>query len=70
MEWAVQVTPVSVHVVPNELGPLRDSRPDAALPCTCPDTDEEAPVFSVPDAEKAPAVIGVLGNRIVFWCVW
>ena len=70
MAWAVQVTPSSRQLVRNELGPLRDSRPDAALPFTCPNTDDEAPVFSVPDTEKAPAVIGALGNRIVFWCVW
>jgi hypothetical protein len=53
-------------VVPNALGPLRDSTPDAELPRTCPDTDDEAPVLSVADTEKASAAIGVGPSRIVF----
>jgi hypothetical protein len=57
-------------LVPNALGPLLESWPVAVRPLTCPDTAEDAPVLSLPDAEKFPDVIDALSRMIVFECVW
>jgi hypothetical protein len=57
-------------LVPNALGPLLDSWPVAVRPLTCPDIAEDAPVLSLPDAEKFPDVIDALPRMIVFECVW
>jgi hypothetical protein len=55
-----------LQFVPNALGPLLDSKPDAVWPVTFPDREENAPVLSVPDTEKAPDLIDVLPRKIVF----
>ena len=56
--------------MPNALGPLLDNWPVAVRPLTCPDTAEDAPVLSLPDAEKVPDMIEALPRMIVFECVW
>ena len=67
---ALHFTCAAAQLVPNALGPLRDSWPVAVRPLTCPDTAEDAPVLSLPDAEKFPDVIEALPRMIVFECVW
>jgi hypothetical protein len=57
-------------LVPNALGPLLDSSPVAVRALTCPDTPEDAPVLSLPDAEKFPDLIDALPRMMVFECVW
>ena len=61
---------MAAQSVPNALGPLLESWPVAERPPTCPDTAEDAPVSSLPDAEKPPAASAALPRRIVFECDW
>jgi hypothetical protein len=59
---------VSEQSVPKALGPLLDSTPEAVLPRTFPEMDDDAPVFSAPPVAKLPPASGALPSMIVF--VW
>ncbi len=54
--------------VPKALGPLLDNTPEAVSPWIFPDTDDDAPVFSVPPVAKVPPASPALASTIVF--VW
>lgn len=60
--------PVAVQSVPNELGPLLESTPEAVSPWIFPEMDDDAPVSRVPPVAKAPVFSGALPSPIVF--VW
>jgi hypothetical protein len=61
---------VSAQSVPNALGPVLDRLPEAVPPATFPATEDDAPVFSVAEAEKPPEITGAVPRAIMLVWLW